>query len=196
MRNMRQQGTSREATSFRRNEKFSIITSFELPKKSTRLHTNRTPGLTPRRSPGRIQRKVLLLIIVKIKNAQNLKLETMEKACTHVASTCEKFDSRGHQGRPLLVGATLSTTLCVNSDKDCCLQTRFVTWVSMLVLLLLPLELPKWKFLDSYVFLLAEKKYKATSKQNSRFNAPSVTRANTMKSAATHNCKNKKIPKN
>ena len=65
----------------------------------------------------------------------------------------------------------------------------------MLVLLLLPLELPK-KILDSYLLLIAEKKYKETYKQDSRFNAPSVTRANTMKSADTHNCKNKKIPKN
>ena len=52
----------------------------------------------------------------------------------------------------------------------------FVTWVSMLVLLLLPLELPK-KILDSYLLLIAEKKYKETHKQDSRFNAPSVTRA-------------------
>ena len=46
----------------------------------------------------------------------------------------------------------------------------------MLVLLLLPLELPK-KILDSYLLLIAEKKYKETHKQDSRFNAPSVTRA-------------------
>ena len=65
----------------------------------------------------------------------------------------------------------------------------------MLVLLLLPLELPK-KNLDSYLLLIAEKQYQETYKQDSRFNAPSVTRANTMKSADTHNCKNKKIPKN
>ena len=53
----------------------------------------------------------------------------------------------------------------------------------------------KWKIFDNYVLLIAEKKYKATHKQNSRFNAPSVTRANTKKSAPTHNCKNKKCPK-
>ena len=64
----------------------------------------------------------------------------------------------------------------------------------MLVLLLLPLELPK-KILDSYLLLIAEKKYKETHKQDSRFNAPSVTRANTKKSAVTHNYKNKKCQK-
>ena len=62
--------------------KWKILDSYVLliAEKSTRLHTNRTPGLTPRRSPGRIQRKVLPLIIVKIKNAQNLKWGSMEKA--------------------------------------------------------------------------------------------------------------------
>ena len=60
----------------------------------------------------------------------------------------------------------------------------------MLVLLLLPLELPK-KILDSYLLLIAEKQYQETYKQDSRFNAPSVTRANTKKSAVTHNYQNK-----
>ena len=51
------------------SEKWKIFDSYVLliAEKSTRLHTNRTPGLTPRRSPGRIQRKVLLLLINKIK---------------------------------------------------------------------------------------------------------------------------------
>ena len=42
---------------------------------------------------------------------------------------------------------------------------------------------PKWKIVHSYVLLIAEKKCKETYKQDSRFNAPSVTRANTKKRA-------------
>ena len=40
---------------------------------------------------------------------------------------------------------------------------------------------PKWKNLDSYVLLIAEKKY-TTHTQDPRLNAPSVTLANTKKS--------------
>ena len=56
----------------------------------------------------------------------------------------------------------------------------------MLVLLLLPLELLK-KILDSYLLLIAEKQYQETYKQDSRFNAPSVTRANTKNSVVIPN---------
>ena len=63
----------------------------------------------------------------------------------------------------------------------------------MLVLLLLPLKLPK-EILDSYLLLIAEKQYQETYKLDPRFNAPSVTRGEYNESADTHNCKNKKIP--
>ena len=165
MRNMRQQGTSREATFF--SEKWKIFDNYVLliaEKKYKATHKQNSRFNAPSVTRANTK-KSAPTHNCKNKKCPKFKIGDVEKACTHVASTCEKIDSRGHQGRPLLVGATLSTTLCVNSDKDCCLQTRFVTWVSMLVLLLLPLELPKWKFFDSYVFLLAEKKYKATRKQ-------------------------------